>query len=478
MLELPPGGRSRNVAEPVEELLERFMRIAKCLVWLAATLAAAFFPQLAGSARAADAPATTDSPPPVQLSLKQAIDEALEANPGLKAAGHQSRAAEGDASAAARSRWGGLNAVGSYSYLNDDQIIRPMSSELLAGGFAGAPWDRSQAHYGLSYELPLYLGGKLNNQIQIARLEARKSAELLEGTRWQVRFNVVSLYSTAQALNQAEAALDDQIAALAQTKTSLDEMVALGKRPDVDRLKVIEDLETAKASRAGVGADHRRVVALLLSVLGRDPAGDVTLEAQAGPAVAVDHAHETLLGVVDNNSGIRAASLSAEQAARGVKVARSEFLPKVYAGANYLENTGTTIDRNEETWGATVAVSLPLFEWGSRFSKLKAARARQDAATEALRQAQLQTEAAWQDALAKFAAARTNVVAAVARVAAGTEAARIEQVRYDTGASTIEDLLRARSREQAARAALASARADLVISAARINTIAEKEILP
>ena len=110
----------------------------------------------------------TNSSAPIHLTLAQAIDEAFQMNPGLKAAGHQSRAAEGDASAAARSRWGGLNAVGSYSYLNDDQIIRPMSSELLANGFAGAPWDRSQAHYGVSYEIPLYLGGRLNNQIQIA----------------------------------------------------------------------------------------------------------------------------------------------------------------------------------------------------------------------------------------------------------------------------------------------------------------------
>ncbi len=314
------------------------------------------------TARAADTLAATNASSPLCLTLKQAIDEALKANPGLKAAGHQSRAAEGDASAASRSRWGALNAVGSYSYLNDDQVIRPMSSELMANGIAGAPWDRSQAHYGVSYDIPLYLGGKLNNQIQIARLEARKSAELLEGSRWQVRFNVVSLYSTAQALDQAEAALDEQIAALTQTKTNLDEMVSLGKRPDVDRLKVVEDLEAAKSDRAGVGADRRRVAALLLSVLGRDPAGDVTVDSQTEPLAAVDRAHDTLPGVVDNNSVIRTASLSAEQAARGVKLARSEFLPKVYAGANYLENTGTTIDRNAETWGATVAVSLPLFE--------------------------------------------------------------------------------------------------------------------
>ena len=446
--------------------------------WLLTTITMGLIASCLMTAQSGEVLSATNHLSSLHLTLAQAIDEALKANPGMKAVGHQTRAAESDASAVSRSRWGGLNAVGSYSYLNDDQLIRPMSSELLAGGFAGAPWDRSQAHYGVSYEIPLYLGGKLENQIQIARLETRKSAELLEGSRWQVRFNVISLYSTAQALDQAEAALDEQIAALAQTKTNLDEMVALGKRPDVDRLKVVEDLEAAKSDRAGVGADRRRVAALLLSVLGRDPAGDVTVDAQSATPATMDNASGTLPGVVGNNSVIRTANLSAEQAARGIKVARSEFLPKVYAGANYLENTGTTIDHNAETWGATVSVSLPLFEWGSRLSKLKAARARQDAAEESLRQIQFQTEAAWQDAQAKFAAAQTNVDAAQARVAAGTEAARIEQVRYDTGAGTIEDLLRARSRAEGALAALASARADLVISAARINTIAEKEILP
>jgi outer membrane protein TolC len=432
---------------------------------------------VAGLFRASAGTAITNEPSVVHLTLADAIDEALKANPSLKASSHQAKAAEGEATAITRSRLGGLNAVGSYSYLNDDQIIRPMSSELLANGFAGAPWDRSQAHYGLSYEIPLYLGGRLNNQIQIAKLEARKSTELLEGTRWQVRFNVVSLYSTVQALDQTESALDEQIAALAQTKTNLDEMVSLGKRPDVDRLKVIEDLEAAKASRASAGADRRRVASLLLSVLGRNPVEYLGVEPQTAPSM-MGADDDALPSVVTDNSIIRAARLSAEQAGRGVKVARGEFLPSVYAGANVMENRGMTIDRNEETWGATVSISLPIFEWGSRFSKLKAARAKQAAAQESLRQTELQTEAAWLDALAKFEAAQTNVIAAKARVAAGIEAARIEQVRYDTRAGTIEDLLRARSREEAARAAQASARAELVIAAERLNTIAEKDILP
>ena len=55
--------------------------------------------------------ATTNSPPSVHLTLGRAIDEALKANPGLRAAGLQANAVESEASAASRTRWG--NSTGS-----------------------------------------------------------------------------------------------------------------------------------------------------------------------------------------------------------------------------------------------------------------------------------------------------------------------------------------------------------------------------
>lgn len=56
-------------------------------------------------------PSVTNSAPSVYLTLAQAIDEALQANPGLRAAGYQANAAESEASAARRTRWG--NSTGS-----------------------------------------------------------------------------------------------------------------------------------------------------------------------------------------------------------------------------------------------------------------------------------------------------------------------------------------------------------------------------
>lgn len=411
------------------------------------------------------------------LTLAQAVAEAVESSPRLHAQAHRASAASREAQAVSRSRYGELSATASYAYLSDDQILRPMSRELVSSGLASLPFDRQQAHYGLVYEVPLFLGGRLVHQIQIARLEARKAEVLQDGTRWQVRFNAVSLYSTAQALDRVSVALGAQVAALEQTKAWLDEAVAAGKRPELDRLKVLDELESARAQRANVEADRTKVGALLLALLGRDPSGQITVDPLPEAALALDVHPEELRALVGNNTAVYVAQLEKEQAGRATEVARSAFLPKVVGGANYFEHTGFNIDRSLETWGLSISLIVPLFSGTADVQRLRAARERLAAAEHTVVQARLNAGAELQEALGRLRAAQAGIDAADARVAAAAEAARIEQVRYDTGAGTIEDLLRARGREEGAQAALAAAMADRRTTAERLNTIVEKEIV-
>ena len=135
-----------------------------------------------------------------------------------------------------------------------------------AGGFAGLPWDRNQRHYGLKFQIPLYMGGQLSNAIEIRRLEAEKTSAILEGTRWQIRFNATSLYTGVQTLYAMGKAMDELIRSLENTKQRLDLMVSTGKRPELDRLKVVEELEDARAQRASIRADRVRAASLLLAL--------------------------------------------------------------------------------------------------------------------------------------------------------------------------------------------------------------------
>jgi outer membrane protein TolC len=411
---------------------------------------------------------------PTHLTLAQTVVEAMESSPRLHAQAHRANAASQEAAAASRSRFGELNATASYGYLNDDQILRVTSAQLVVSGL---PFDRSQAHYGLVYEVPLFLGGRLVNQVKIAGLEARKAEALLDGTRWQIRFNAVALYSAAQALDGVSTALRSQIAALEQTKTRLEVAVTAGKRPELDRLKLLDELESTKAQQANVAADRTRAGALLLALLGRDPAGVLIVDPMSATAPAPDLPPEDLRAGLGGNTAVHVAQLEKEQAERATKVARSAFLPRVIGSANYLEHTGFNIDRSTETWGVSVGVVFPLFSGTSDIKRMRAARERYAAAEQAVVQAQLNVGAEFQETLARLHASQAGIAAAVARVAAATEAAHIEQVRYDTGAGIIEDLLRAQAREEGALAALATATADRRTTAERLNTIVEKEIV-
>ena len=159
-----------------------------------------------------------------------------------------------------------------------------------------------------------------------------------------MRFNVVSLYSTAQALDQVVAALDEQIAALARKpkRTGRNGLDWANARTWTGS-RWWKTSKPPKASRAGVRADRVKVGALLLSVLGRDPAGGVTVDAlpEKNPLAgnrlnspACRRRRQTIPSFAPRG-------WPPNRPTRGVKVARSEFLPKVYAGANYLDNTGT-----------------------------------------------------------------------------------------------------------------------------------------
>jgi outer membrane protein TolC len=447
-------------------------------VTLAALLLASAVPATANEAPG-DRGGTTGAPgDSFHLSLDDAIARAQDSSPDLLALAGSTEAAEHEAAAARRRRWGDLDAVASYQLHSDDVIVRPISRQLLSGGFANLPFDDQQWHYGVTAEVPLYLGGKLAGSIKIAELSEETARALLTGTRWQVRFNVTSLYVTAQSLDAVDDALGHQLAALETTASHLDLMVSVGKAPELDRLKVEEELQGVRARRAAVRADRRKVGALLLSLIGQDPATRVEVDPlpESEPRLAASATE--LRGGLEAASTVRRAQIALEQADAGIKVARSELIPKVVASGSYLVNEGRSLEHSYDTWSISMGLTVPLFDGGSRFERVAAARQRRSAAAQTLHKARLDAAAELEDGLAQLDSARVSVDAARARVSAGTEAARIETIRYDTGAGTIEDLLRAEARAAGAEAALAHARAQVLSAAARINSLVEKEVTP
>lgn len=448
------------------------MGLAAATAWLLAGGVGAAAP-----ANGAPPPAPSAAADGATLTLAEAVAEALAHAPALEGVARREEAARWKATAAGRRRFGELDAVAGYWRFQDDQIVRSISRQLLDGGFASLPFDRSQWRYGFTFQVPLYLGGRLSASIAVASLQAGQAAALLEGSRWQVRFNVASLYASGQALDAVAAATDASLAALEETRRKLELAVRLGKRPELDLLKLADEIADARGRRADVEADAARVQALLLALLGRDPAGAVRLtplpERPAVLAVGRDELRSLALAA----SPVARASLGADEARQAVRIARAGSLPSVVGRASYLWNDAPSVGAPLRTWELSVGAVWPVFAGGSHRAARAAARASAQAADAAFTRARLDQEARLVEALARWDAAGTALEAGAARAAAANEAARIEQIRYDTGAGAIDDLLRARARELAAAAALARARGDAAVAAARVETVCEKEVL-
>jgi len=423
----------------------------------------------------ASPPAAPDLP---TLTLAEAVAEALARAPALEAVTQQEQAARWKATAARRGRWGEIDVVAGYSRFQDDQIVRSISRQLLEGGFAGLPFDRDQWRYGLTAQVPLYLGGRLSASIAVASLQADQAAALLQGSRWQARFNVTSLYAATQTLEAVIQSTDGSLAALEETRQKLELAVRLGKRPELDRLKLADEIADAQGRRAAAAADAARVRALLLAQLGRDPAGSLRLEPLSQQRTALETSRDELRALALAASPVERASLAAEQSRQAVRIARAGSLPSVVGRASHLWNDAPSVGAPLRTWELSVGAVWPVFTGGARAAERAAAGAAEQAAASALTRARLDQEAQLVEALARWDATGTALEAAGARVAAAREAARIEQIRYDTGAGAIDDLLRARARELSAGAALAQARGDGVVAAARLDSVCEKEVLP
>jgi outer membrane protein TolC len=428
-------------------------------------------------------PALPQASPPERLTLTQATAEAMENAPVLAVAAAQERAARLKAKSASRTRLGQADAFGGVSRFQDDQAIRPISLQLFQSlppgenPFYSLPWDRDQGRYGVTYQLPIYTGGRLSSAIDLASLAARQAALLVSGTRWEIRANVAALYAGTQALEAVSVAVAEHQAALETTRRRVQLMVDLGRRPRLDLLKIDEELQSTIAHRSSVTADAARLRALLLALVGRDPQTPLAMDAltEKQPQLTVEETQLRALAL--DSSSVRRADIAVQQAHAGVDAAGADRLPSVLARGTWMQNWGLNTGEHASTWELSAAVVMPLFTGGARGAALASARETERAAASAREKARLDRLAQLAEALARLDAARDGLTASVTRVEAAVEAARIQQLRYDTGAGTVEDLLRAKARELAAVAARAQARADLVTAAERLNAVCEQEVV-
>ena len=343
--------------------------------------------------------------------------------------------------------------------------------------FTGNPTSYST---GLNASLQLFDGGRRFFDIKKnkADVNAAEAAEVTQ--RFQVGLLVKQQYYNILAARESESAAraqmnqaDQQLrvsslrlrAGAAIISDSLRSVIALGNA----RLAVLtaqNNLGLANATLTRLVASPRPVTATVSDTLdqGLQIPSLAELEPLVQQAPLVEQADAQLK--------------SAEAAQRSAK---TSYLPTVNVNFN---RGGSGLDpafgigdkRYAYNQSLNFSLSFPLFNNLNREVTVLRAAVAEDNAEVALRDARLQAHQTLVQSLGQMTTAGEQVNIQTASVAAAIEDLRVQQRRYELGASTFLDVLTSQSQLDTARTALIRARYDYRIAKAQLEALIGREL--
>jgi outer membrane protein len=225
-------------------------------------------------------------------------------------------------------------------------------------------------------------------------------------------------------------------------------------------------LLTARNNVRDASAALTRLVASQVMVTAR-PADTLDL-----PPTPVDSV--TLLQLAEGGPAVRQAEAQFRAARAGVRVARSSYLPSVdmtfrRSGSGFDSQYGLGSGSLAYSRTLSFGLNFPVFNNFAREDQIVRANVQEDVAEAQLRDARL---LARQNLIQQVGALRTaeeRIRIQQASVEAAQEDLRVQQQRYNLGASTLLDLLTSQTTLNNARVALIQARQDYRVARAQIE---------
>jgi outer membrane protein len=417
-------------------------------------------------------PAGSDSARPITL------DEAIQLAQRNAPAAVQARGALRTSGAAVRSAYAAFIPTFNVNASTVQQSpatarVNPTTNEITSGR-----WSLTE---GFSSSVDLFNGFRRVYDVRSAKAQvnAAESSELAQ--RYNVQLQVSQQYYAALAADEAESAARAQLsqadqqlrvaiarvrARTATTSDSLRARIQLGSA----QLALL----TAQNDRLAADAALTRLVATPFTVT----AAPQDTGAVYRP-VAVDSAGLARLAL--EGPLVQEAQANADAARAASRAARAPYLPTLSVG--YSRNRAASqgsFDLFPEDYNSSgslrFTLSYPLFNQYQREEAVVRADVAQTNADAALRDARLAAQQSLTQYLGALRTAEAQIAIQAATVAAAEEDLRVQQQRYDLGASTLLDVLTSQTQLTQARVALIQARLNARVAKAQLEALVARRL--
>jgi len=343
--------------------------------------------------------------------------------------------------------------------------------------YKGSPWSFSR---GMSANLELFDGGRrwFNLRAAEANVDAADASETSQ--RFNIALQVKQQYFAVLAARESEAAARRQLEQATEQLKSSTAKVRAGAATKSDSLRSAIQVGNARLAQLTAQNNLRVANAGLSRLVGT---ADVVTAMPADTAemgrIVLDSAQLTAMAL--DGPSVRQAEAALVAARASKKAAKTPYMPTINSSYSLSgNNTSDTFD-----WGSgripkqnslRFSLNFPLFNGLSREENVLRTSVAEDNAVAALRDAKLAQQQSLVQFLGAFRTAEERVAIQLSSVAAAEEDLRVQQQRYNLGASVLLDLLTSQTTLDQARASLIQARYDARIAKAQVEALVGRDL--
>lgn len=312
-------------------------------------------------------------------------------------------------------------------------------------------------NYGVSTGLNLFNGFSDVANLNAARAALEAQEYSMERTRQTVVFNVISNYLNVILAEENIRIRQEEVEAQQQLLDQIMEFVRVGSRAISDQYQQQATLANAESNLLNAESNFQVSKTRLIQVLQLDPLAEYRFVAPDPSTLPLSvrayDPEDLLVSAFERRADIRAMEAGIDAAEQGIRAARSGYLPSLnlsashgsgYTSANERDDFSTQLENNRSE-RMSLSLSIPLFnrlnvKRGIESSKVQYANARLD-----LENVQQNVAIEVRQAYLDYQIAVQRLDVTEKSLQAADQALRVEEERYEVGASTLVELQQARS---------------------------------
>jgi len=414
---------------------------------------------------------------PRQLTVDDCVRLGLENSPALRASRAGVDVADARRQEAVAARLPSLSLNAGYTRLSSvAPFVLSVPGTPIAETLSASPSNSYQAR--LSLQQPLFTGGRLRSADAMAAANAGAARSDYARDRAQLVYDITSNYWRLFQAMQSRAVIDSDIGRIRAHLADVRNLETQGLATHNDVLKVQVLLANAQLVKVDVSNGAQLAMTAMNNLVGLplsteiEPTSSPTV--QTGKSEDSDSLPELIDLALKNRPEVRSMGHRVRVGAAGVSLARAARYPQVMATGDYTyarpnSRAFPSKDKFSSSWGAGVALSFDVWNWGTAAHKTAEAEAQLRQAEATLVQVRNSVALGVTQDFLSLHHMRAKVDAAEAALAQAEESRRVADVGFKAGAVLNSDLLDAEMNLMQAQLNLIQAQADLVVSQAKME---------